>query len=295
MTFFKILPLCLSLLASAASALAAETSPGSAPAPDLASNPAARASALNPALPTLWVAGDSTAARGAGAAQQGWAVPFADYFDPAKVNLVNRARGGRSSRTFISEGLWDEVLAGVKAGDIVLIQFGHNDAGGAINAEPPGSNRPLRARASLPGIGEEQQEIDNVVTKKHEIVHTFGWYMRKMVADTQAKGATPIVLSLTVRNEWKNGKIERGNGQFGNWSRQVAAAAGVPFVDLTNLVADQLEPLGPVAVKALYPRDSTHFNAVGADLHAAAVVAGLKHLQPSPVAQWLSAKGEAVP
>jgi len=284
---------CLSFLVGAGAAVAQPAAP--LPAPDLASNPAARATPLNPALPTLWVAGDSTAAPGAGASQQGWAVPFADYFDSAKVNLANRARGGRSSRTYITEGLWAQLLAGVKAGDVVLIQFGHNDAGGAINAEPPGSKRPLRARASLPGIGDEQQEIDNVLTKKHEVVHAFGWYIRQMVAETKAKGAEPIVLSLTVRNEWQHGKIERGNGQFGQWSREVAAAAGVPFVDVTNLVADQLEPLGPVQVKALYPRDSTHFNAVGANIHAAAIVAGLKHLSPSPVSGWLSAKGEAVP
>jgi lysophospholipase L1-like esterase len=287
MNLARLLP--FSLIVAAA---AAQPAP---PAPDLARNPAAQELPLNPALPTLWVAGDSTAARGAGAAQQGWAVPFADYFDPAKVNVANRARGGRSSRTFITEGLWAQLLAQVKPGDVVLIQFGHNDGGGAINAEPPGSHRPLRARASLPGLGEEQQEIDNVVTKKHEVVHTFGWYLRKMIADTRAKGATPILMSLTVRNEWRDGKIERGNGEFGKWTREVAEAAGVPFVDVTNLVADQLEPMGPAAVKALYPRDSTHFNAIGADLHAAQVVAGLKHLQPSPIGHWLSAKGEAVP
>src|ERR1035438_4067289 len=201
-TFFSMnalhaLPFALILGGVAASAQPSQPPP---PSPDLARNPAAVETPLNPALPTLWIAGDSTAARGAGEMQQGWAVPFADYFDATKVNVANRARGGRSSRTFVSEGLWAQMLADVKPGDVVLIQFGHND-GGAINQEPPGSRRPLRARASLPGLGEEQQEIDNVVTKKHEVVHTFGWYLRKMVADTKAKGATPILMSLTVRNE----------------------------------------------------------------------------------------------
>src|SRR5262249_29092040 len=128
-----------------------------APAP-VATNSAPR-TGLDPNLPTLFVAGDSTAARGAGEAQQGWAVPFADYFDPAKINIANRARGGRSSRTFITEGLWDHLVAELKPGDIVLIQFGHND-GGAINDAS-------RARGSLPGLGEETQEIDNQVTKQH--------------------------------------------------------------------------------------------------------------------------------
>ncbi|MFO1488504.1 MAG: hypothetical protein U1F65_08500, partial [Verrucomicrobiota bacterium] len=106
--------------------------PKVAAAPDLATNPPARSTRLNTNLPSIFIAGDSTAARGAGANQQGWAAPFADYFDPSKANVVNRARGGRSSRTFITEGLWDQLLADVKRGDIVLIQFGHNDAG-AIN------------------------------------------------------------------------------------------------------------------------------------------------------------------
>jgi len=263
------------------------------PPPDLASNPAADRGTINPALPTIFVAGDSTAARGRGEIQQGWAVPFADYFDSAKVNVVNRARGGRSSRTFISEGLWEQLLADLKPGDIVLIQFGHND-GGAINEEPPGSKRPLRARASLPGLGEESQEIDNVVTKKHEVVHTFGWYMRKMIADTKAKGATPVVLSLTVRNIWPEGKLERGSGQFGAMSAEIAKAAGVAFIDLTNLVADQLEPMGQAKVKEIFQQDYVHFNLVGADLHAANVVAGLKALRSARVAQYLSAKGTAV-
>jgi lysophospholipase L1-like esterase len=260
--------------------------PAIAAAPDLARNPPPRMAAVNPALPTIWVAGDSTAARGAGAAQQGWAVPFADYFDKDKVNIVNRARGGRSSRTFISEGLWDGMLKEVKRGDIVLIQFGHND-GGAINDSS-------RARGSLPGLGEETQEIDNQITKKHEVVHTFGWHMRKMIGDTKAKGATPIVLTLTVRDIWKDGRVERGPGHYSQWSAEIARAARVPCVDVTDWVADQFDKMGQQKMAELYPRDHTHFNAAGADIHAAAVVAGLKGLRPDPAGKFFSAKGEAV-
>jgi lysophospholipase L1-like esterase len=257
-----------------------------APAPDLTTNPAAAAVTLNPALPTLFIAGDSTAARGNGTNQQGWAVPFADYFDKTRVNIVNRARGGRSSRTFITEGLWDQLLADVKRGDLVLIQFGHNDAG-AINDTN-------RARGSLPGLGDETQEIDNLLTKKHEVVHTYGWYLRQMIAEAQAKGATPIVLSLTVRDIWKNGRIERGSGRYRQWSAEIAKMEKVQFINVTDLVADQFDALGEDKVKALYPRDHTHFNSAGADLHAAAVVSGLKGLKPSPVSKWLSPKGAAI-
>ena len=272
---------CLLFLASALAAVGQTP----APAPDLASNPAPARGTIDPALPTLFIAGDSTAARGRGETQQGWGVPFADYFDPTKVNVVNRARGGRSSRTFINEGLWDQLLADVKAGDTVLIQFGHND-GGPINARP--------ARGSIPGLGEETQEIQSITTNQPETVHTFGWYMRKMIADVKAKGASPIVLSLTLRNRWSEGRIERGSGRYSQWSYDIAKAAAVPFIDLTNTMADAFDVLGEEKVKAMYPQDHTHFNAMGADLHAAQVVAGLKGLRPSPVTKWLSAKGEAV-
>ncbi|PTX98948.1 rhamnogalacturonan acetylesterase [Opitutus sp. ER46] len=254
-------------------------------APDLASNPAAAKPQLNSALPTIHVAGDSTAAKGKGEQQQGWAAVFAPYFDATKVNVVNRARGGRSARTFITEGLWNELLADVKAGDLVLIQFGHND-GSPVNSG--------RARGSLPGLGEETEEIENINTKKPETVHTYGWYLRRMIADVQAKQATPIVLSLTVRNRWENGRLERGSGRYGAWAFDVAKAAVVPFIDVTNAVADQLEPMGEPAVKALYPQDHTHFNAKGATLHAEAVVAGLKGLRLAPLDKWLSPQGAAV-
>jgi lysophospholipase L1-like esterase len=240
------------------------------------------ATRLDPALPTLWIAGDSTAARGRGATQQGWGVPLADYFDPAKINVDNRARGGRSSRTFVSEGLWEQLLADVKKGDTVLLQFGHND-GGPINTRP--------ARGSLPGLGDETEEIESITTNRPETVHTFGWYLRKMIADVKAKGATPIVLSLTLRNVWENGKIERGSGRYSQWSYEVAKSAAVPFLDLMNTQGDAFDALGEPAVKALYPQDHTHFNAEGADLHAATVVALLKGLRPSPITKVLSTKG----
>jgi lysophospholipase L1-like esterase len=243
-----------------------------------------------PERPSLFVAGDSTAAQGDAHPIQGWGVPFADYFDPAKVNVVNRARAGRSSRTFITEGLWDALIAQVHPGDVVLIQFGHNDAG-ALNDEPP---PPLRARGSIPGLGEETKEIDNVLTKKHETVHTFGWYIRRMIADVKARQATPIVLSLTVRNIWTDGHVERGSGHYRGWDRELARTASVSFVDVTRIIADQYEAMGEARVKDLFPKDHTHANPTGADRNAAAVVAGLKGLTKSPIIPWLSEKGRGV-
>ena len=262
--------------------------PGSGQAQNAQIDQQSRASkqrAAAPNLPRLFVVGDSTANNNANGAR-GWGDPFVDYFDAEKINVLNRARGGRSSRTFITEGLWDKVLSEMKRGDFVLIQFGHNDAG-AINDA-------TRARGSLPGIGEETQEIDNLLTKKHEVVHTYGWYMRKMIADTKAKGATPIVLSLTVRNIWKEGHVERGPGKFGQWAAEVAKFEHVTFIDVTTLIAGRYEELGEEKVKELFATDHTHTSPSGAELNASLVVAGLKMLKDKPLDRYLSAKGKAV-
>jgi len=143
--FLSFALLALLSLARAAEPRPAEPRDTTLPPPLAPAEPVA-ATPLNPALPTLFIAGDSTAAKGAPNAI-GWGAPFADYLDLAKINFVNGARGGRSSRTFIREGLWDQLIAKVKAGDTVLIQFGHNDAG-AINdaSRARGSIRTTLAR-----------------------------------------------------------------------------------------------------------------------------------------------------
>jgi lysophospholipase L1-like esterase len=236
-----------------------------------ATRPAASQPALdlNPALPTIFLAGDSTAQVG-DPLHTAWGKEFGSYVDRSKANWVNAARGGRSSRTFIAEGLWDHLISNTKPGDFVFIQFGHND-GGAVNDAS-------RARGSLPGLGDETQEIDNQVTHQHEIVHTYGWYMKKMVDDTKAKGAAPILVSLTVRDIWKDGKVERGNGMFGKWTEQIATEKGIPFVDLTTLAADYYDELGEAKVKPFFPADTTHTGPDAAALNAAFVLTGVKSL-----------------
>jgi len=252
--------------------------------------------------PRILIAGDSTAQPSNTRHQiYGWGEPFAEFFDSRKVRVINLARGGRSSRTFITEGLWDILLGKVRPGDLVLIQFGHND-GGALNEEPPGSVRPLRARGSLPGIGEETVAIDNVLTGKHELVHSYGWYLRKMVADVQARVGRPILLSLTLRNRWDAlGKIER-NSPYRHWAREVAAAAEGPqrvgFVDLSRIIADDYQSRGREAVAAFFTRDDVHTNPAGAAHTAALVLAGLKGLRSEAAIPeldtLLSEKGRAI-
>lgn len=237
----------------------------------------------NPKLPTLFVVGDSTANNNANGGK-GWADPFIAFFDTTKLNVLNRARAGRSSRTFLTEGLWEKVLQDLKAGDFVLIQFGHND-GGPLDTG--------RARGSLPGLGEEAKEVTKLDGTR-EVVHTFGWYNRRFIADVKAKGATPIILSLTVRNIWKDGRVERGSGKFRGWAEELARAEGVRFVDVTTIVADRYEALGEEKVRALFGPDHTHTSPAGAESNAAAVVAGLKGLKGHPFKRYFSPRAKEV-
>ena len=247
----------------------------------------------DPKLPTLFVAGDSTAATVSMDDQQGWGADLSAYFDSSKLNVVNLARGGRSSRTFITQGDWDSLIAQVKPGDFVLVQFGHNDAG-ALNEEPPGSTRPLRARGTIPGVGDESQEIDNVLTGKHEVVRSFGWYVRKMIADVKAKKATPILLSLTARNAWNDGRVECTSGGYRQWTAEVARSEHVSFIDVTRIITDRYQALGADTVKTFFSKDALHTNPAGSEVNAASVVAGLRALRGTPFNAALSAKGRAV-
>lgn len=241
----------------------------------LLSGPASLASAQSPLPKRLIIAGDSTAAFNGATGPVGWGVVLQEYFDPAKVQVVNESRGGRSSRTFYSEGLWQAALDQARPGDVVLIQFGHND-GGPVNDT-------FRARGSIPGLGSETQEIDNLITKKHEIVRTFGWYLELFVEQSKAKGAIPIVVSPTIRNIWTNGTVEHDLGQYRNWSREVAAKENVQYVDLSGLVAAAYERQGQKATAAFFPKDHTHTNQAGAEFNARWVVSGLKGLANDPL------------
>jgi lysophospholipase L1-like esterase len=241
------------------------------------------------------VAGDSTAATypNTDKPQQGWGAELGGFFDPAKLVVVNAARGGRSSRTFITEGHWDRMLADVSAGDFVVIQFGHNDSG-ALNQEPAGSTRPLRARGTIPGIGPESEEIDNVVTGKHETVYSFGWYLRKMIADTRRRGATPILMTLTVRNVWTDGRIDCPSNTYRTWTWRTARTEQVSFVDLTRIIADRYQREGAQAVTAQFIDDTIHTNAAGALNNAADVTAALRALPGLPFGSLLSERGRGV-
>src|SRR5829696_5904712 len=136
--------------------------------------------------PVFYIIGDSTVHNGDGSGrngQWGWGSFMADYFDTTKISVQNLALGGRSSRTYITEGHWDKILATLKKGDYVIMQFGHNDAGPLDDT--------ARARGTIKGIGEESKEVYNPIMKKQEVVYTYGYYMRKFIKDTKAKGVIP--------------------------------------------------------------------------------------------------------
>lgn len=226
-------------------------------------------------LPTLFIVGDSTVKNGSGKGDGGlwgWGQVIGEHFDKTKIKIENRALGGRSSRTYQTEGLWEKVLGAMKPGDFVLIQFGHND-GGPINTG--------RARASLKGNGDETKEVVMESTGKTEIVHSYGWYIRKYVSDTLAKGATPIVLSPVPRNIWKDGRVARASLDYGKWAAEAAQAAHSDFIDLNEIIAHHYDMEGPQQVQEKYftPADHTHTTLAGAWLNAASVVEGLALLK----------------
>ena len=178
---------------------------------------------------------------------------------------------GRSARTYLEEGRWDKVYDALQPGDYVLIQVGHNDAG-AINTG--------KARAELPGSGDESKVFLMEATRKYNVVYTFGWYLRKFIMDVQEKGAIPIVLSHTPRNMWDNNQIQRNTASFGKWTRDAAMATGACFIDLNKITADKLQKLGyEEGLKMVAPYfcgDHTHTSLEGARLNAQSIADGLK-------------------
>jgi len=241
---------------------------------------------INPKLPTLWLIGDSTVRNGRDTGdngQWGWGNPIAHYFDTTKINVQNRALGGTSSRTYRNLGKWDEILPLIKPGDYLMINFGHND-----NAK---LDDPARARGTLKGNGEETQEIDNPITKKHEVVHTYGWYIRQYIKEAKEKGVKEIVvLSLTPRNNWADGKAAR-NTTYAVWAKQAAETAGVEFIDLNERTCEKLDAAGEQkSTELYYPEgEKLHPDWAGAVLNAESVVEGLKEIKGSTIASYLLA------
>lgn len=231
--------------------------------------------------PVVFIIGDSTGKTGSGKGengQWGWGSFFEHFFDSSRITVENHALGGRSSRTFITEGLWDKVLHGLRKGDYLFVQFGHND-GGPLNTG--------RARASLKGTGDESE---TVIMERHggpEEVFTFGHYLRTYIRQAKAQGVNVIVMSHTPGNWWTDEKMTRCDLTYGKWSKEVAGQEGVFYLDMNDLAAQKYEAMGPEATKA-YFIDNVHTSAKGAILHAKTIAEGVVEMKECSIGQYIN-------
>ena len=259
--------------------------------------------------PVVFLTGDSTV-KNADKDEDGmwgWGAVANTVFDESKIDIVNAAMAGRSCRSYLNEGRWERVYNSLKPGDFVLIQFGHNDISpidkpkyrGAIAtakdtchvyqmqaAQEDTPSEPPRGEASVLSLGGDSGRPSQVGS--YEVVYSFGWYLKKFIQDVREKGATPILVSLTPRNEWTDGKIERRNDTYGKWYREVVEETGVEFVDLHNITADFLDKKCGKKEKAMkyFNHDHTHTSLLGAKTNARSIAKGLRD-NKSPLAKYL--------
>jgi len=237
--------------------------------------------------PTLYLIGDSTVKNGQGRGDGGlwgWGNYLPAAFDTTRLRIENDARGGTSSRTFRTQGLWEKVRAKIRPGDYVIMQFGHNDSSPLTDS--------TRARGTIRSNGDESQEVYNYLTKQKEVVHSYGWYLRQFIAEARAQGATVVVCSPIPRNSWAKGKVNRSTTDYGQWAAQAARQGQATFIDLNQLVADKYDRAGETLVKSTYfnATDHTHTIEAGARLNAEAVAEGIREAKGLTLNQYLLKK-----
>lgn len=202
-------------------------------------------------MPRLFVIGDSTAASYPAEREPltGWAQVLQDYFDPGKLIVHDKARSGRSSKSFMEEGAWADVRACLRPGDYVLIQFGHND--------------------------EKKQDKSRYT----EPESTYREYLMTYVQETRESGATPFLATPIERNVWLDGAtLRQTHGAYPDAVRAVARQADVALIDMQALTKQLLEEMGSTEAGTLFmnlkpgqwPRypegssDNTHLQTRGA-------------------------------
>ena len=188
-------------------------------------------------------------------------MPFARFFDSTVV-VDNRAKNGRSTRTFIEEGLWKPVIDNLQEGDYVFIQFGHND----------------------------EVETKKSFTTKAQFTANLVRY----VNETRAKKGLPVLLTPVARRKFdSSGKIVGTHDVYSELVRAVAKQLNVPFIDLDKKSQAMLHQLGVEGSKLLfnhllpgehpnYPGgkiDDTHFSELGARKMATIVLAEIRNLK----------------
>ena len=194
----------------------------------------------------------------------GWGV-FLPY--SLTLPVVNKAIGGRSSRSFTVEGRFDEIINLVKANDIVIIEFGHND-GGSLSTD--------NGRSVCPGTGAET--CQSTYNGQAVTVHTVPYYLTEAGKAIIAKGAKVIMSSQTPNNPWESGSFVYSGGRFVTYAQDVAKALGANamYVDHGAYTANIWKTLGKAKTDALFPQDHTHTSPAGADVVAKAFVKGLQ-------------------
>lgn len=229
-------------------------------------------------LPTLWIAGDSTVK--SNAPMRGWGQDLGTFFDPKKINVVNHAIGGRSSRTFYTEGRWQKLLDGVKPGDWVIIQFGHNDVG-----RPDASSK---FRGSVKGIGDNTETVTKA-DGTTEVVQSFGWYLKTMTRTARAKGANVILCSPIPHKKFdSSGKFVRDWTEWRGWVQTCAKETGAYYVDLCELIARDYDKLKQPEIEALFADKGTHTNEAGSLFNARALTSGLRTLPKNPLGAYFA-------
>lgn len=219
---------------------------------------------LAPKHITVYLAGDSTMADKETKAypETGWGMPFSHFFD-SSVTVKNIAKNGRSTKTFITEGLWKSITDSLKKGDYVLIQFGHND---------------------------------EVPTKKSFTTEDeFAANLTRFVKDVTYKNAQPLLITPAARRKFTaEGKVEGTHEVYAAIVRKVATSLHVPMIDLDRESQALLEKAGPEGSKKFYNHlnagespnypdgkaDDTHFSVLGAKKMADIVIDGIRSLQP---------------
>jgi lysophospholipase L1-like esterase len=215
----------------------------------------------------IYIASDSTAAeyRPDQYPQMGWGMFLRCSLRPG-VEVINLARGGRSTKTYVEEGLWEDLLGRLRPGDTVLIQFGHNDEDLA---------KPVR----------------------HTEPEVYEANLRRFVGDVRTRRAAPVVVTPLARHAFKAGRIQETHGAYVEAARHVASATRAPLLDLDRRSQAFLQAVGEEGARRyfmIYPpgavsrlpkglEDTTHLNERGARAMAVLVAQGLKSL-PTPVA-----------
>lgn len=207
------------------------------------------APALRAAKVRMILAGDSTVTDGSG-----WGRGFAHSLN-SNVELTNLARNGRSSKSYIAEGLWKKCLD--EKPDYVLIQFGHNDQ---------------------PGKGPDRETDPET---------TYRQYMNEYVDEARAAGIKPVLVTSLSRREWgDDGKIHSRLDPNVKVVKEIAAEKHVPLIDLHARSIELYEKIGKEACDELSPKkndgtiDNTHLNDKGSETIGPIVAAELKKAVP---------------